>query len=258
MPLKPDLILTDVDEYIISESVTSVPAAVTNKVKTSESKSKYVSEPLIEDWISNSEDENKTETKSKQRKLSFAKVEFVKLNEQVKTPKESVKQEEHNRQAKHHKKNSQSPRGQLTGQRVVRPVWSNTRKVNYQNSPRMSNPHSKRNFVPRTVLIRFGFKTLNTARQNSSRAVVSVNTARLINTAYPRPTVNNARPVLNVFNIVHSYRRPIKKFIANKDNNLNEKVNTVRRNIATAGPKAVVSDDKGNQVNFVKASAYWV
>nr|GFB78710.1 hypothetical protein [Tanacetum cinerariifolium] len=111
MPLKPDLILTDVDKYIISESVTSVPAAVTNKAKTSESKSKSVSEPLIEDWISDSEDENKTETKSKQRKLSFAKVEFVKLNEQVKTHKESVKQEEHNRQAKHHKKNSQSPRG---------------------------------------------------------------------------------------------------------------------------------------------------
>nr|GEU94469.1 retrovirus-related Pol polyprotein from transposon TNT 1-94 [Tanacetum cinerariifolium] len=73
MPPKPDLILVDVDEYVVSESITSVPATATNKAKTSESKPKSVSEPLIEDWVSDSEDENETETKSKQRKPSFAK-----------------------------------------------------------------------------------------------------------------------------------------------------------------------------------------
>nr|GEV68518.1 RNA-directed DNA polymerase, eukaryota, reverse transcriptase zinc-binding domain protein [Tanacetum cinerariifolium] len=93
---KPDLILADVDEYVSSESVTSVSAVATNKAKTSESKPKSLSEPLIEDWVSDSEDENETEIKSKQRKPSFAKVEFVKPNEQVKSPRESVKQEEHN------------------------------------------------------------------------------------------------------------------------------------------------------------------
>ncbi|GJT87435.1 ribonuclease H-like domain-containing protein [Tanacetum coccineum] len=62
-----------------------------SEVKTIESKPKSVSEPLIEDWISDSEDENETEFKSKQRKPSFAKVEFVKSNEHVKTPRESVK-----------------------------------------------------------------------------------------------------------------------------------------------------------------------
>nr|GEV02465.1 hypothetical protein [Tanacetum cinerariifolium] len=49
MPLKPDLILADVDEYVVSESVTSVPAVATNKAKTSKSKPKSVSEPLIKD-----------------------------------------------------------------------------------------------------------------------------------------------------------------------------------------------------------------
>nr|GEV28651.1 hypothetical protein [Tanacetum cinerariifolium] len=73
MPPKPDLILADMDEYVVSESVTSVPAVATNEAKTSESKPKSISEPLIEDWISDSEDENETETKSKQRKPSFAK-----------------------------------------------------------------------------------------------------------------------------------------------------------------------------------------
>ncbi|GJR43043.1 hypothetical protein Tco_1311146 [Tanacetum coccineum] len=78
MPPKPDLVLADKDEYVFSESVTSVPAAATIKVKTSESRPKSVSEPLIEDWVSDSENENETESMSKQRKPINAKVEFVK------------------------------------------------------------------------------------------------------------------------------------------------------------------------------------
>nr|GEV16646.1 hypothetical protein [Tanacetum cinerariifolium] len=112
MPLKPDFIFDDMDEYVISETVTSVPTVATNKAKTSESKPKSVSEPIIKDWVSDSKYENKTETKSKLRKLSFAKVDFVKPNEQLKSPREYVKQEEHNRQAKNPRKNSQSLRGQ--------------------------------------------------------------------------------------------------------------------------------------------------
>ncbi|GJU30216.1 retrovirus-related pol polyprotein from transposon TNT 1-94 [Tanacetum coccineum] len=73
MPPKYDLILADEGEYVFSESVTSIPDAATSKAKTSMSKPKSVGEPLIEDWISDSEDENETEFKSKQRKPSFAK-----------------------------------------------------------------------------------------------------------------------------------------------------------------------------------------
>ncbi|GJW53241.1 hypothetical protein Tco_0097326 [Tanacetum coccineum] len=109
MPPKPDLVLAD--EYGFSESVTSVPVVATSKVKTSQSKSKSVCEPLIKDWISDSENENETESKSRQRKPSNAKVEFVKTNEHVKSPRESVKKVENNKQAKFPRKNSQSPRG---------------------------------------------------------------------------------------------------------------------------------------------------
>ncbi|GJR29490.1 ribonuclease H-like domain-containing protein [Tanacetum coccineum] len=97
MPPKPNLVLADEEEYVFNES-----------------KPKSVSEPLIEDWISDSEDENETEFKSKQRKPSFAKIEFVKSNEHVKTPRESVKNVENNKQAKYPRKNSQSPKGQST------------------------------------------------------------------------------------------------------------------------------------------------
>ncbi|GJT39726.1 ribonuclease H-like domain-containing protein [Tanacetum coccineum] len=273
MPPKPNLVLADEEEYVFSESITRVPA------------------------ISNSEDENETEFKSKQRKPSFAKIEFVKSNEHVKTPRESVKKVENNKQAKYPRKNSQSPRGnqrnwnnlmtQKLGSNfefknkacyvcgsfnhlikdcdfyekkmVKNTVWNNARRVNHQNSQRMTHPHPKGSFVPKAVLIKSSIKTLNTAGKNSSKAAVSVNTARPINTAYLRPTVNSARTVSNVFNRAHSHvRSPFNKSTTNKNNNLNEKVNTIKGNVTTAGPKAVVSDNKGNEANVVKASACWV
>ncbi|GJY00482.1 ribonuclease H-like domain-containing protein [Tanacetum coccineum] len=211
--------------------------------------------------ISKGEDENETKSKSKQRKPSFAKVEFVKSNEHVKSPRESIKKVENNKQAKYLKKNSQSPRDCDFYEKKMaeKPVWNNARRVNHQNSQRLTHPHPKRNFVPRAVLMKSGLKTLNTARQNSSRAAISVNTARPINTAYPRPTVNYARPASNVFNRAHSHvRRPFNKFTTNKNNNLNEKVNIVRGNVTTVRPKVVVNDKKGNLANVVKASACWV
>ncbi|GKE78969.1 putative ribonuclease H-like domain-containing protein [Tanacetum coccineum] len=122
----------------------------------------------------------------------------------------------------------------------------------------MTHPHQKRNFVPRAVLMKSGLKTFNTAGQNSSRVVVSVNTARPINTSYPRATVNSARTALNVFNRAHVHvKRPFNKFTTNKNSNFNENVNTIRENVTTVGPKAVVSDNKGNEANVVKASGCW-
>ncbi|GJV86380.1 putative ribonuclease H-like domain-containing protein [Tanacetum coccineum] len=111
VPPKSDLVLANEDEYVFSELVTSIPDVATSEAKTSESKPKSVGEPLIEDWISDSEVENESESKSKQIKSSFSKVKFAKSNEHVKTPKESVKKVENNKQAKYPRKNSQSPRG---------------------------------------------------------------------------------------------------------------------------------------------------
>nr|GFA97852.1 hypothetical protein [Tanacetum cinerariifolium] len=95
MPLKPDLVLAD--EHVVSESVTSLPGIAKSKVKTSKTKLKNVSTPIIEDWVSDSEDEDEIETESKQIKPSFAKLKFVKSNKHVKSPRKSVKQEESNR-----------------------------------------------------------------------------------------------------------------------------------------------------------------
>nr|GEW87024.1 hypothetical protein [Tanacetum cinerariifolium] len=49
---------------------------------------------------------------------------------------------------------------------------------------------------------------------------------------------------------------PFNKFTANKDNNFNEKVNTVRGNITIVETRAVVSDDQGNQAKNINEEAH--
>ncbi|GJT99702.1 putative ribonuclease H-like domain-containing protein [Tanacetum coccineum] len=100
--------------------------------------------------------------------------------------------------------------------------------------------------VPKAVLMRFG--------------LVSLTTARPVNTAQLKTTVNSARQMTNVFNKAHStVRRPINNKTATKNSNFNQRVNTISdKNVNTARPKAVVNAArpkavlnavKGNHVN---------
>ncbi|GKF96581.1 hypothetical protein Tco_0292402 [Tanacetum coccineum] len=143
---------------------------------------------------------------------------------------------------------------------MEKPVWNNARRVNHQNSQRKKHPHSKVNFIPNAFLMKYGLKTLNTARQISSRAAISVNIAKSINTAYTKPTVNSARPTSNVFKRAHSHvRRPFNNYTTKRNSNFIKKVNTVRGYVTTARPNsATVNAIRTNQVNAVKASACWV
>ncbi|GJS93154.1 putative ribonuclease H-like domain-containing protein [Tanacetum coccineum] len=107
----------------------------------------------------------------------------------------------------------------------------------------MTHPSPKRNMVPKAVVIRSG--------------LVSLTTARPVNTAQPRTTMNSARPVTNVFNKAHStVRRPINNKTTNKNSNFNKRVNTVSgMNVNTARPKAVVNAARPKAVlNVVKGN----
>ncbi|GKD65249.1 hypothetical protein Tco_1307357, partial [Tanacetum coccineum] len=83
--------------------------------------------------------------------------------------------------------------------------------------------------VPKAVLMR--------------SSLVSLTPARLVNTTQPRTTVNSASTMKNVFNKAHStVRRPINKITAFKNNNFNQRVNTVKdKNVNAARPKAIVN-----------------
>ncbi|GKA82096.1 uncharacterized mitochondrial protein-like protein [Tanacetum coccineum] len=128
---------------------------------------------------------------------------------------------------------------------MVKPVWNNAQRVNHQNFAKKSHPYSKKNLVPRSVLMKSG--------------LVLVNTTRQVNTAHSKTTVNAARPMSYLSKIAHStIKRPIHKNTTFKNSNINQRVNTVRgKKINTARPKAVVNAVKGNNFNVVKASACW-
>ncbi|GJS92050.1 ribonuclease H-like domain-containing protein, partial [Tanacetum coccineum] len=98
MPPKLDLSFSGLEEFV-NEPTIKKPVVETSKAKASADKPKVVKKnngsPIKEDWVSDSEEEDMPHAKIQKKtvKSSFAKIEFVKSKEQVKTPrKTTVKQ----------------------------------------------------------------------------------------------------------------------------------------------------------------------
>ncbi|GJZ71762.1 putative ribonuclease H-like domain-containing protein [Tanacetum coccineum] len=102
MPPKPDLSFSGLKEFvnepIVSEPTVKKPVVETSKTKTSEAKPKAARKnngsPIIEDWVSNSEKENVSQTKieKKTAKPSFVKIDFIKAKQTNKTDRKTTKQ----------------------------------------------------------------------------------------------------------------------------------------------------------------------
>ncbi|GJT41856.1 putative ribonuclease H-like domain-containing protein [Tanacetum coccineum] len=139
-----------------------------------------------------------------------------------------------------------------TGQREVRPVWTNAMRVNHQN---FSN--SRRNFAPTAVLTKSGLVPFSTARQSFSRTTAPVSAARSFNTAVP--SVNVAKPRTNAFQKSHSpLRRPFYQQTTLKNRNLNNKVNTAKViSVNTVKGKRMTSAVGEQGINAVKPTTYW-
>ncbi|GJR98137.1 hypothetical protein Tco_0270311 [Tanacetum coccineum] len=116
MPPRPDLTYPDLSKYvsetIVSKSVASEHVDESSEYKASEVKLKEVRKnngaPIIEDWVSDSEDEAELKPKIEKKtvKPSFAKIEFVKSQEQVKSPRKTTVNH-----TKNHRQSTHSPRG---------------------------------------------------------------------------------------------------------------------------------------------------
>ncbi|GKC27835.1 ribonuclease H-like domain-containing protein, partial [Tanacetum coccineum] len=90
IPPKSDLVCPSLDDFVdvnesVSESVVKRPTIKTNEPETSRKENGTL---VIEDWVSNSDEENvpKVKTVEMFNKPSFAKIKFVKSTEQVKSP----------------------------------------------------------------------------------------------------------------------------------------------------------------------------
>ncbi|GJZ62742.1 retrovirus-related pol polyprotein from transposon TNT 1-94 [Tanacetum coccineum] len=135
---------------------------------------------------------------------------------------------------------------------IKRMEKNNSSRVNHKNfANKMTHPHLNRRFFLQAILTRSGkIKTVS----------ASVNTTiKPVNTVGSKLTVNHPRPISNTYKKGYSQvTRPFNKYSANKNNIFNKKVNTVRVKDTTARDRAVVSENKENKVNAVKASACWV
>ncbi|GJX99543.1 putative ribonuclease H-like domain-containing protein [Tanacetum coccineum] len=249
MPPKPDLSFTGLEEFT-SEPVVIKPVVENSKAKTSEAKPKAVRKnngaPIIEDWVSDSEEEDvhKAKIEKKTVKSSFTKIKFVKPKQQEKTARKTLNHVEQNRQ------NTHAPRDcKRVNQKQfqnTKSIWNNAQRANYQTFSKKTHPCAKKNMVPRAILMKSG--------------LVSVNTAIQVNAAHTKTTVNVAIPMSHLSITAHlTVKRPIHKNTAFKNSNFNQRVNTVKdKNVNNVRPKAVVNVVKGNNVNAVKASTCWV
>ncbi|GJW55665.1 putative ribonuclease H-like domain-containing protein [Tanacetum coccineum] len=97
-----------------------------------------------------------------------------------------------------------------------------------ENCKAMSSKEEPKNLVPRAGLMKSGLESINTARQNISKTAVLVNTARQVNVAQSKTIVNAARPMSYLSKTAHStIKSPIHQNTTFKNNNINQKVNTV-------------------------------
>ncbi|GJT68641.1 retrotransposon protein, putative, ty1-copia subclass [Tanacetum coccineum] len=255
MPPKHDLSFSGlevfVNEPIVSKPTVKKPVVETSKAKASKAKSKAVRKnngaPIIKDWVSDSEEEDVPQAKIEKKivKSSFAKIEFVKSKEQVKSHRKTTVKQACYRCGSfdHLQYDCDNHQRQFNDKKMVKPMWNYTKRVNYHNSSKMTHPSPKRNMIPKAVLMR-------------SR-LVSLTTARPVNTTQPKTKENSARPMTNVLNKAHStVRRPIDKKTTTKNSNFNQRVNTVNgKNVNTARPKAVVNAARPKAVlNAVKGN----
>ncbi|GJS86469.1 hypothetical protein Tco_0769105 [Tanacetum coccineum] len=67
---------------------------------------------------------------------------------------------------------------------------------------------SLKDFVPNAVVTKSGQVPVNTAKQSSPRATTSISTVRPVNTAAPKPKVNDALPITCSYFKAHS---PVKR-----------------------------------------------
>ncbi|GJT69622.1 putative ribonuclease H-like domain-containing protein [Tanacetum coccineum] len=205
MPPTPDLSFIGLDEFVNKHVVENC------KAMSSKEEPKVVRKnddaPCIEEWVSDDEEEDVSQPKIEKKivRPSIVKKEFVKSKQQEKTARKTVKQVEQHRQ------NTHSPRGNQRN-------WNNMMSQKLGSNFEMFNKacyvcgsfDHLQDLVPRAVLMKSG--------------LVSVNTARQVNTTHSKTTVNVARPMSHLSKTAHStVKKPIHTTF--KHSNINQKGN---------------------------------
>ncbi|GKA05679.1 ribonuclease H-like domain-containing protein [Tanacetum coccineum] len=154
VPPKLDLSYTGLEEF-------AEPTLASYKVVSCDELSKNVRKnddaPLIEEWVSDDEDEIVAQPKEEKKTIlpNVAKVEVVKPKQQEKNARKPVRHADFD----HLQANCNYH------QRMVQPARNYKNRVNNQCFVKRTHPCSQKTIVPRAVLMKSGLKSLNTARQ---------------------------------------------------------------------------------------------
>ncbi|GJZ06993.1 putative ribonuclease H-like domain-containing protein [Tanacetum coccineum] len=237
MPPTPDLSFIGLDEFV-NEPVVENCKAMSSKEEPKVVR-KNDDALIIEEWVSDNEEEDVSQHKIEKKTVrpSIVKKEFVKSKQQQKTARKTVKQVEQHRQNTHSPRGNQRNwnnmmsqklgsnfemfnkacyvcgsfdhlqvdcnyhQKQFQNQRMVKPVWNNSQRVNHQNFAKKTHPCAKKNLVPRAVLM----KSVNAARpmpylSKIAHSKVSTVRGKKFNTARPKAVVNVVKG--NNFNAV--------------------------------------------------------
>nr|GFA56540.1 hypothetical protein [Tanacetum cinerariifolium] len=191
MPLKPNLVFHDAPT--VNETVHTAFNVELSPTKPDKDLSHRPSAPIIEDWVSNSEDEFEAEPLQNDPS-------FIPPTEQVKTPRPSVQTVEHTIPANHLRKDFPKNHAQ---------------RENHQHYAKMTHPNPQRHVVPTTVLTR--------------SKLVLLTTARLVTAAVPHNNVIRPRPTKPVGTKPHSPpRRTINRKPSPPASNFPPKVTTAK------------------------------
>ncbi|GKB93587.1 hypothetical protein Tco_0979724 [Tanacetum coccineum] len=240
-PARADLSFAGLDDSVykskVSETITSMPNVETTTSKTGKDslkKPKNVrpSALIIEDWESDSEDENVFAPKevTKTVKSSFEKIEFVNArNSIVEKPmnfSQNPKDNKRNRNGFEFTKKACFVCGSFN--HLIKDCDFHDKK--------MVQKHVLNNVKKRTAVL-------------TKSGIVLVSAARPINTAAPKPFVNVARTRPNAFHKSHStFMTPFNQLTALKNRNLNDKVNTAKVNSINTTKVNSINTAKGNKV----------
>nr|GEY62685.1 ribonuclease H-like domain-containing protein [Tanacetum cinerariifolium] len=259
------------------ETLESVPKPVKSKPKAVSEPKVWFDAPIIEEYESDSNDENVFKVTVEQEIPSCASIDTVK---HVKSPRQTVKlQDTCSQNPKVDKRDWTGLKSKRQGlgygytrktcfvcgsfshlirdydfheKRMAKQVKLNKskNKVTFQRKDRpvwnnMQRLNHQNKFVPIAVLTKTGRFPVNASRQSFSSQAASTSTVSKVNTA--RPIVNEIRPINNMYKSHSTIRRPFNKTTTPKANFANHKVNT-------AGDKTV-SAVGGIRETAVKASA---
>ncbi|GKC01738.1 hypothetical protein Tco_0987874 [Tanacetum coccineum] len=131
------------------------------EISSNETK-KFFDAPLIEEWVSDNEDEAESPVVVEKKIVvpTIPKVDVVRPKQQKNPVRKTVSFD-------HLKKDY--------GKRIIKLVWKNTRRVNDHYSTRMTHSNPRRNMTPQAVLMRSGIKVVNTAKPNDAHNAVKKN-----------------------------------------------------------------------------------